>query len=216
MKIKIKITYPEDFALQGWDKALFDVALKRVFAADHFSVYKLEQLRKKLTAARATRAQQHMPDEDKSVEDLEGDLNLLSYLDFSEMGPDILQALPGKVGLYLGVQVEWAWPAPSLSYLNSAWAFYRNLAVLGVGLLVCLTVALTFFLRPNPAASVSAFTPTRIPPGASSSFDPIPNKVVMLTQCDSVPALSEGRDSVGIKAVPLAEDHADAVNEGKL
>lgn len=176
--MKVKITYPEDFVLKGWDKSLFDLALKRMFSNSCFWSHNLARLRKRIVDARAAQAAHYAPeeslDERARTAELADEMDLLFATEFAEMSPDVLEILPRKVGELLGVQVEWVQPkALPPALWTGIWqrdrsVSYGRVAVLGGGL-VAAAAALALVTRPDAPSENVAPNPTTYLPGSAFS-----------------------------------------------
>lgn len=183
---KIKITYPENFALQGWDKSIFDLALKKVFSRGNFWDFDLTNLRRKVVAARAVQAlncapgmdsDQDLPEDksllsDERAAEFAKDLSILSCIDFIDMNEETRQSLPGKISVYLGVKIEWKkLPASSLPATSNPYVFLAiSLASLAaIAAIVAITVlVLSKASASHHSPSIGVYDPLALPgtPGA--------------------------------------------------
>ena len=91
--MKIKISYPPEFPLSGWDKAIFGIRVQNMFRDKWFSVCSLDDCRKSLG----------LQDSDHA---LRRELGELHCLDFKKMPPEVLDALPAKVSEFIVVEVQ--------------------------------------------------------------------------------------------------------------
>ena len=175
---KIKITYPENFALQGWDKSIFDLALKKVFSRGNFWDFDLTNLRRKVVAARAVQAlncapgmdsDQDLPEDksllsDERAAEFAKDLSILSCIDFIDMNEETRQSLPGKISVYLGVKIEWkklpasSLPATSNPYVLLAISLASLAAIVAITVLVLSKASASYH-----SPSIGVYNPLAVP-----------------------------------------------------
>ena len=94
--MNISITYLADFPLQGWDRLVFDLGLKSLFANKSFYSCDFANLVKKLN-----RTEEY----NKSI--LSNDLQSLHCVSYTNMKRDIFHRLPIKIGSFLSVRIEY-------------------------------------------------------------------------------------------------------------
>lgn len=164
--MQVEITYPPEFPLSGWEKAIFGIRVGNMFRESSFNVCALDDCRESAGLQDPERA-------------LRKELGALHCLDFKKMPPEVLDALPEKVSQYIGVKVQRA---------NRPRLFSGPRILGGIALAAIMSVAAVTLnsgatakqkaeLLPAPYTLGPALEPLTArgslpPPGAPTSTDP--------------------------------------------
>jgi len=95
MDMRVAIEYPQDFALTGWKKGIFEVRVVKMFQHGYVDIVGLKELRTEVAI-----------DDANEEEVLAADLRQLHCIDFSKLPKSVIAELPKRIGEYLGVQIH--------------------------------------------------------------------------------------------------------------
>jgi len=127
----VSLSYPDKIQLSTWDKAIFEHLLRKMFQKEWVDVTTLDECLKKQARER-----------DLS-DPLRSDLAALHCEAFSDLAPDIVAALPDKVGAYLNVTIRVQENRPELLAQSKRWAFANPLPSFAIGVLLLMALAFT-------------------------------------------------------------------------
>lgn len=205
--MKVKISYPPEFPLSGWDKAIFGIRVQNMFRDKWFSVCSLDDCRKSVGLQ-------------DSEDALRRELGALHCLDFKKMPPEVLDALPEKVSQYIGVEVRKADRSGPFSgpRIAGGIALAAIVGIAAVTLNGGATAKQKFELLPeqkSPAPTLEPFPAQRslLPPNVSTSIDPVFSASFLTTAprqsinriAAAIPA-SGGKFDVVVTVTPLPSD----------
>lgn len=205
--MQVKITYPSEFPLSGWDKAIFGIRVQKMFKRSWFDICTLDDCRKSVGLQ-------------DSEDALRKELGALHCLNFKQMPPEVLDALPEKVSQYIGVEVQRANRPRHLSGLRIVGGIALA-AIVGISAVTLnggATAKHKLELLPEPTSHVPTLAP--LPalsalsnPNASTSIDPVFSASFFTTAprqsinriAAAIPA-SGGRFDVSVTVTPVPSD----------
>lgn len=101
----VQISYPEAFPQVGVDRALFSLALRKMFKGGSLCICTLDTLRSRVFGDEGA---------DPAFKKLKEDLRILHCVDFDNLDPEIMEAVPALVGEFLGLHLQWEAPLPQV------------------------------------------------------------------------------------------------------
>lgn len=139
--MRIEITYPHDFPLTGWDKAMFGVRVAGMFKQRWLAANTLDSCRKSAGLG-------------EGPKQLRDDIHELHCVNFSGLPKDVLDELPAKVGEYIGVGLRRIYRPPALTW---------PLVVIALAVLLAVGVSVASFVSRTSAHEKTVASMSSLP-----------------------------------------------------